>query len=146
MHAMSENDVEIIMKDPATMISSDGKAVSPWGRYAEMHPHPRYYGAFPRVLGQYVRENKALDLPEAVRKMTSLPASKLGLRDRGVLEPGNAADIVIFNRERISDKTTFDNPHQFACGIEYVIVNGKVVIEEGKHTGTYPGRLLTHDG
>jgi len=146
VHAMSENDVEVIMKDPATMISSDGKAVSPWGRYAEMHPHPRYYGAFPRVLGRYVRENKALDLPEAVRKMTSLPASKLGLKDRGVLKPGNAADIVIFDRGRISDKATFDNPHQFACGIEYVIVNGKVVIGEGEHTGTYPGRLLTHDG
>ncbi|MCK4411227.1 D-aminoacylase [Candidatus Bipolaricaulota bacterium] len=146
VHAMSENDVEVIMKDPATMISSDGKAVSPWGRYAEMHPHPRYYGAFPRVLGRYVRENKVLDLPEAVRKMTSLPASRLGLRNRGVLKPGNAADIVIFDPGRISDKATFDNPHQFPCGIEYVIVNGKVVIGEGKLTGTYSGRLLTHDG
>jgi N-acyl-D-amino-acid deacylase len=146
VHAMSEKDVEVIMKDPATMISSDGKAVSPWGRYAEMHPHPRYYGAFPRVLGRYVRQNKVLDLPDAVRNMTSLPASKLGLKDRGVLKPGNAADIVIFDPGRISDKATFDNPHQFACGIEYVIVNGKVVIGEGKHTGTYPGRLLTHDG
>jgi len=143
--AMSEEDVVTIMKDPITMISSDGKAVSPWGRYAEMHPHPRYYGAFPRVLGRYVRENKVLNLPEAVRKMTSLPASKLGLRDRGVLKPGNAADIVIFDPERISDKATFNNPHQFACGIEYVIVNGKVVIGEGEHTGTYPGKLLTHD-
>ena len=143
--AMSEEDVEVIMKHPATMISSDGKAVSPQGHYAHLHPHPRYYGAFPRVLGRYVREEGILDLPEAIRKMTSLPASRLGLKDRGIITEGQAADIVIFDRERISDRATFDKPHQFASGIEYVIVNGKIVIGEGKHTGTYPGRLLTHD-
>ncbi|HDL85597.1 MAG TPA: D-aminoacylase, partial [Candidatus Acetothermia bacterium] len=93
--AISEDDVEVIMQHPATMISSDGKAVSPQGRYAQLHPHPRYYGAFPRVLGHYVREKGILDLPEAIRKMTSLPASRLGLKDRGMIAEGQAADIVI---------------------------------------------------
>ncbi len=141
--AMSEDDVACILRDPVTIVSSDGKAVSPWGRYAEMHPHPRYYGAFPRVLARYVREKKVLKLPEAIQKMSALPAAKLGLTDRGTLKCGKAADILIFNPEEVGDKATFANPHQFACGIEYVIVNGEVVIEKGRHTGVYPGKLLT---
>jgi len=138
--AMSEKDVEVIMKDPVTMICSDGKAVSPQGRYT--HPHPRYYGAFPRVLGRYVREKGILDLPEAVRKMTSLPASRLGLKDRGTIAEGQAADIVIFNPKTVTDRATFEEPSQYPQGIEYVFVNGELAIEKGKHTGRYPGRLL----
>jgi len=140
--AMFEEDVEVIMQHPATMISSDGKAVSPRGRYAQLHPHPRYYGAFPRVLGRYVRERGILDLPEAIRKMTSLPASRLGLKDRGTIAEGQAADIVIFNPKTVVDRATFEQPSQFPQGIEYVFVNGDLVIEEGEHTGRYPGRLL----
>ncbi len=140
--AMSEEDVEVIMKHPATMISSDGKAVSPQGHYAHLHPHPRYYGAFPRVLGRYVREKGILDLPEAIRKMTSLPASQLGLKDRGMFAEGQAADIVIFNPKTVIDRATFQQPSRFPQGIEYVLVNGDVVIKEGEHTGRYPGRLL----
>ena len=144
--AMSKEDVEVIMEHPATMISSDGKAVSPQGRYAQIHPHPRYYGAFPRVLGRYVREKGILDLSEAIRKMTSLPASRLGLKDRGMIAEGQAADIVIFNPQTVIDRATFQQPCRFPQGIEYVLVNGDVVIKEGEHTGTYPGRLLTYDG
>jgi len=140
--AMSEQDVEVIMQHPATMISSDGKAVSPQGRYAQLHPHPRYYGAFPRVLGRYVREKGILDLNEAIQKMTSLPASRLGLKDRGMIAEGQAADIVIFNPQTVIDHATFQQPCRFPQGIEYVLVNGDVVIEEGEHTGRYPGRLL----
>lgn len=140
--AMSEDDVEVIMQHPATMISSDGKAVSPQGRYAQLHPHPRYYGAFPRVLGRYVREKGILALPEAIRKMTSLPASRLGLKDRGMIAKGQAADIVIFNPQTVIDQATFQQPCRFPQGIEYVLVNGDMVIKEGEHTGRYPGRLL----
>ncbi|MEE8195282.1 MAG: amidohydrolase family protein [Candidatus Bipolaricaulota bacterium] len=140
--AMSEEDVEVIMEHPATMISSDGKAVSPEGHYAHLHPHPRYYGAFPRVLGRYVREKGILDLNEAIRKMTSLPASRLGLKDRGIIAEVQAADIVVFNPQTVIDHATFQQPCRFPQGIEYVLVNGDVVIEEGEHTGRYPGRLL----
>jgi len=140
--AMSEQDVEVIMQHPATMISSDGKAVSPQGRYARLHPHPRYYGAFPRVLGRYARGKGILDLNEAIRKMTSLPASRLGLKDRGMIAKGQAADIVIFNPQTVMDRATFQQPCRFPQGIEYVLVNGDVVIKKGGHTGRYPGRLL----
>jgi len=143
--AMSEEDVEVIMQHPATIISSDGKAVSyrgHQGHYAHLHPHPRYYGAFPRVLGRYVREKGVLDLNEAIRKMTGLPASRLGLKDRGMIAEGQAADIVIFNPQTVIDRATFQRPWRFPQGIEYVLVNGDVVIKEGEHTGRYPGRLL----
>ena len=114
--AMSEEDVEVIMQHPATMISSDGMAVSPQGYYAQTHPHPRYYGAFPRVLGRYVREKGILDLNEAIRKMTSLPASRLGLKDRGMIAEGQAADIVIFNPKTVIDRATFQQPCRFPQG------------------------------
>lgn len=140
--AMSEEDVEVIMQHPATMISSDGKAVSLQGPYAQLHPHPRYYGAFPRVLGRYVREKGILDLPEAIRKMTSLPASRLGLKDRGIIAEGQAADIVIFNPKTVIDRATFQQPARFPQGIDYVLVNGDLIIKKGEHTGRYPGRLL----
>jgi N-acyl-D-amino-acid deacylase len=140
--AMSEQDVRDIMQDSGTMISSDGKAVSPQGRYAQIHPHPRCYGAFPRVLGRYVREKGVLNLPEAIRKMTSLPASRLGLKDRGTIAEEQAADIVIFNPKTVVDCATFQQPARFPQGIEYVFVNGDVVVEEGQHTGRYPGKLL----
>ncbi|MGC8975941.1 MAG: amidohydrolase family protein, partial [Thermoprotei archaeon] len=104
--------------------------------------HPRNYGAFPRVIAKYVRELKVLSLSEAIRKMTSLPARKLGLHDRGLLRPGFKADIVVFNYYTVRDKATFENPHAYSAGIEYLLVNGELVIRGGKHTGAKPGRLL----
>lgn len=140
--AMSEQDVQEIMEDPETIISTDGKAVSPRGRFAGLHPHPRYYGAFPRVLGRYVRERKVIDLVSAIRKMTSLPAQKIGLRDRGVLALGKVADVVVFDPNTVADQATYSEPHHFPVGIKYVIVNGVEVISAGKHTGQYPGQLI----
>lgn len=142
----SEPDMQMVMKQPWTSIGSDGSAVSPGGRYGSSHPHPRFYGTFPRVLGRYVRELQVLTLPEAVRKMTSLNADKIGIRDRGRLAAGQAADITIFDQDRVIDRATFENPHQFPHGIEYVIVNGAVTVDKGHHTGAMAGRVLYGPG
>jgi N-acyl-D-aspartate/D-glutamate deacylase len=109
-------------------------------------PHPRFYGTFPRVLGYYVREQKVLALAEAVRKMTSFSAQINGLTDRGLLRPGMAADIAIFDAERVAEKATFENPLQYSVGIEYVLVNGTVVLNKGQHTGAKPGHVLRGRG
>ena len=139
--SMSEADVELAMKQPWVGIGSDGEAVNPDMKFAG-RPHPRFYGTFPRVLGVYVREKKVLTLPDAVRKMTALPAQITGLADRGLLRPGMAADITIFNPNTVMDKATFENPTQYPVGIPYVIVNGVVVISRGQHTGSKPGHVL----
>ncbi len=137
-HTMVEDDVARVMAHPATMIASDG-GVTPFG---EGVPHPRYYGTFPRVLGRYVRELKALRLEDAVRKMTSLPAQRLGLFDRGLIRPGMVADLVIFDPETIVDKAEFGDSHHYAEGISEVIINGVVVIDQGEMTGERPGQIL----
>ena len=142
----SEEDMQLIMKQPWTSIGSDGSAVSPDGPSGGSHPHPRYYGTFPRVLGRYVRELGTLSLPDAVRKMTSLNADKVGLERRGRLQPGAFADVTIFDQDRVIDRATFEDPHQFPEGIPYVIVNGVVVIDNGQHTGALPGRVLRGTG
>jgi N-acyl-D-aspartate/D-glutamate deacylase len=139
--SMSEPDVRRAMRQPWVGIGSDGSAVNPDMKFAGK-PHPRFYGTFPRVLGVYVRENKVLILPDAVRKMTSLSAQITGLADRGLLRPGMAADITIFDPKTVADKATFANPSQYPVGIPYVIVNGVVVINNGEHTGAKPGRVL----
>lgn len=141
--AMGEEDIVTIMRDPTVMIASDGRAVNPGGVFAATHPHPRYYGTFPRVLGRYVREKGVLSLEEAVRKMTLMPAQQLNLCDRGLLLPGYRADLVLFDPEEILDRATFTQPHQFPEGIPAVIINGVPVIWEGEHTGALPGRLLS---
>ena len=138
---MSEPNVEMIMKQPWVGIGSDGAAVSPAMAFAG-RPHPRFYGTFPRVLGVYVREKHVLSLADAIRKMTSLPAHIVGLKDRGLLAPGMAADITLFNPQTVSDKATFQDPLQYPEGIPYVIVNGVVVIDKGQHTGAKPGEVL----
>jgi N-acyl-D-amino-acid deacylase len=143
---MSEDDVRTALQTPWVSIGSDGTAVRPDGILGKGKPHPRWYGTFPRVLGKYVREEKVLALEEAVKKMTSLNATKLGIEDRGLLKAGKKADITIFNAERIIDKATFENPHQYPEGIEYVFVNGTVVIEKGQHVGSKPGRILYGKG
>lgn len=137
-HAMDEKDVENIMKHPMTMIGSDGRLSSP----GDGHPHPRAYGTFPRVLGYYVREKQVLSLPEAIHKMTGLSAKRLGLKDRGLLKEEFYADITIFNPKTIIDKSTFTDPHQYPEGIEYVIVNGKVIVKSGEVTGIANGKVI----
>lgn len=139
---MSEDDVIKVMKYPGTMIGTDGIALAPHGELGKGKPHPRFYGTFPRILGRYVREKKVLSLEEAVRKMTSLPAGKLGLPDRGRIETGARADLVVFDFEEVIDKATYEDPHQFPEGIEHVLVNGEFVIRDGKGTGKLPGRVL----
>lgn len=142
---MSEPDVELAMKQPWMGIGSDGLAVNPNMTFVGK-PHPRCYGTFPRVLGVYVREKQVLTLADAVRKMTSLPAHIVGLKDRGLLAPGMAADITIFNPKTVIDKATYEDPMKYPEGIPYVIVNGVVVIEKGNHTGAKPGQVLYGPG
>lgn len=138
---MSEDDVRLAMQEPWVGIGSDGTAVAPEMRFAG-RPHPRFYGTFPRVLGYYARDQKVLSLPEAIRKMTSLPAQIMGLKDRGLLRPGLAADITIFDPRIVLDKATFENPMQYPAGIHSVIVNGVVVLNQEQHTGAKPGHVL----
>lgn len=141
-HAISEDDLVRIMKHPATMIASDAAPGIP--TFGKDVPHPRAYGTFARVLGLYVREKKVLTLEDAVRKMTSFPAARMGLSDRGVLRPGMKADIAVFNPATIIDKATFEKPHQYADGVSAVIVNGQVTLDGGRMTGARAGRTLHH--
>ncbi len=137
-HAIDEKDLERILADPLTMIGSDGE-VPIFGKAA---PHPRSYGTFARVLAVYVHDKGILTLEDAVRKMTSAPAARVGLPDRGILRPGMKADIAVFDPDRVRDKATFDNPHQYAEGFGWVIVNGQVIYENGAMTPARPGRIL----
>jgi N-acyl-D-amino-acid deacylase len=142
----AEEDMRYALKQPFVSIGSDGTAVKNEGPLAAGHPHPRYYGTFPRVLGRYVRDEKLLSLEDAVRKMTSANAAKIRVYDRGLLRPGQWADVAIFNPDTIIDHATFEKPHQYATGVEYVIVNGKIVLERGQHTGARPGAILYGQG
>jgi len=137
-HAMDETDVVTIMKHPQTMIASDGRLV----KLGDGHPHPRWYGTFPRVLGKYVRENKVLSLKEALHKMTLLPAKAMGLKDRGQIVEGTKADITIFNPKTILDQATFEDPHRYSAGIEYVLINGKLAVEQGLFNPIKSGKVL----
>ena len=137
-HVMDEQDVERIMRHPFTMHASDGR-LSVLG---QGHPHPRAFGTFPRVLGYYVREKQVLSLQEAIRKMTGLPAERLGLVDRGWIKEGMAADVVVFDPESIIDKATFEDPNQYPEGIEVVIVNGEITLNGGKYADVRAGQIL----
>jgi dihydroorotase/N-acyl-D-amino-acid deacylase len=141
-HAISEADVERILASPLTMVASDGE-IPIFGRGA---PHPRSYGTFARVLGVYVREKKLLTLEDAVRKMTSLPAARLGLDDRGLVRPGMKADLVVLDPELIRDRATFERPHQYAAGVSLVVVNGEIVLDGDRLTPARPGRVLRGSG
>ena len=138
-HTMSEDDVRLVMKQPWVSIASDGSAIN---LQEPGLPHPRSYSTNPRVLGHYVRDEKVLTLEDAVRKMTSLPAQILGLRDRGQIREGFAADLVVFDPANVSETNTFDKPKSYPVGIPFTIVNGVVVIDSGNHTGARPGRAL----
>ncbi len=142
----SEEDMRYALRQPWVSIGSDGTAVRNEGPLAAGHPHPRYYGTFPRVLGRYVREERVLTLEDAVRKMTSANAAKAHQYERGLLRPGLAADVTIFNPANVIDNATFEQPHRYPTGIEYVIVNGVVVIDKGRHTGARPGTILYGPG
>jgi len=141
-HAINSNDVDLIMQHPMTSIASDG----PLTVFNEGAPHPRTYGTFARVLGRYVRERNILTLEEAIRKMTSLPASVLSIKQRGLIKEGYFADITIFDSNHIIDQATFENPHQYATGVNFVLVNGIIVVENGLHNGKRPGRILYGPG
>ncbi len=142
----SEEDMRYALAQPFVSIGSDGSAVSADGTVGPAHPHPRFYGTFPRVLGRYVRESGVLSLEEAVRKMTSANAAKVRQFDRGLLRPGLWADVTIVDPARVIDRATFEQPRQYATGIEYVIVNGTVVIDRGQHTHARPGQILRGPG
>ncbi len=141
-HAINTDDVDRIMQHPVTAIGSDG----PVGIFGEGTPHPRQYGTFARVLGHYVRERAVLTLEDAVRKMSSQTARRLGIHNRGLLTEGYYADIAIFDADEIIDKATFEEPHQYAIGIKFVLVNGQVVVEQGRHTGRRPGKIIYGPG
>jgi len=142
IHEMSEEDVITVMKHPLSMICTDSEALSLSDISRIGLTHPRGFGSFPRVLGVYVREKGVLALEEAIRKMTSMAAKKLGIPGRGVIKEGAYADIVIFDPQRIRDTATYENPYSYPVGIEYVIVNGKITVEKGKHKGTLNGKVL----
>lgn len=135
---MDEEDVVRILRHPATMIASDGE-VPVFGQDA---PHPRSYGTFARILGVYVREKKVLSLEDAVRKMSSFPAARAGIHDRGLLRPGMKADVVVFDANRIGDKATYTQPHAYAEGVSHVFVNGVLVVDGGTVTKSLPGKVL----
>ena len=137
-HAIEEQDVVRIMRSPYSMVASDGD-IPVFGQAA---PHPRSYGTFARVLGVYVREQKVIGLEEAVRKMSGYPAERLKLWDRGLLRPGMKADIVVFDPDKVGDRATYEQPHQYSAGFSEVIVNGKFALHEGKVTADRPGRVL----
>lgn len=140
--SMHEDDVQAFVACPWVLVGSDGRAFGPDGPLARELPHPRFYGTFPRVVGHYARDLGLLTLPQAVHKMTGASAAALGLKDRGVLRPGAAADIVVFDPDSIVERGTFDEPRRYPAGVGYVIVNGVVVIDAGAHTGALPGRVL----
>jgi dihydroorotase/N-acyl-D-amino-acid deacylase len=141
-----ENDMRYALKQPFVSIGSDGTAVAITGPTAEGHPHPRYFGTFPRVLGRYVRDEKVLTLEDAIRKMTSANAIKIHVYDRGLLRPGMWADVTVFDPATIIDNATWEQPHQYATGVRYLLVNGKLVIDGGEHTGARPGTILYGPG
>ena len=143
---MSEDDVSLVLQQPWVSFDNDSSGTAPDGLLGTQHPHPRAYGTFPRVLRKYVREEKKLTLEDAIRKFSALPAQRMRLTERGVLKQNMWADIVIFDPATIRDLATFDNPNQLSQGMEYVLVNGVPVVDQGKMTGAHPGKVLRGPG
>jgi N-acyl-D-amino-acid deacylase len=137
---MGDYDLEKIMKYPFNMPASDAGIRA----FGAAMPHPRGYGTNARILSKYVREKQILSLEEAVRRMTSLPAQKFQLKDRGLIKEGMMADMVIFNPNTVTDNSTYDKPHAYSSGFDYVIVNGAITVENSKHTGVRNGKALKH--
>ena len=142
-HTLEEDDIERIFVKPFVMVASDGSALAPYGKLASgYYPHPRNYGCFPKVLGDFVRDRGLVSIEEAVRKMTSMPAERFGLEQRGQIQPGWFADVTIFDPGTVADMATFERPQEYPTGISHVIVNGEVVLESGAHAGNAPGKVL----
>jgi len=139
---MSEDNLKRILSHPLVGVGCDSSAMAPYGKLGRGKPHPRGYGTYPRVLGRYVRNQGIIPLPNMIQKMTSIPAQRFGFNQRGSLQKGNFADVVIFDEKKIMDKATYENPHQYPEGIEFVLVNGEVVIDRGEHTDKLPGKIL----
>jgi len=137
-HGMSDKDVANIMQYPFNMFASDASIRV----FGSGNPHPRGYGTNARVLSKYVRDEKIISLEEAIRRMTSLPAQKFQLKDRGILREGFAADIVVFDEKTVQDQSTYNKPHQYSTGFKYVIVNGKITVNDGVHNGSRNGMVL----
>ncbi|HEV2748205.1 MAG TPA: D-aminoacylase [Allosphingosinicella sp.] len=143
---MDEANIARNLKWPWTMLGSDSASVAAEGTFLKSNPHPRAYGTFARFLGKYVRDDKVIPLPEAIRRLTSLPAAQLKLRGRGRLAPGYFADLVVFDPSTIADRATFKEPHRYAVGVRHVLVNGVPVLADGRHTGATPGRVVRGPG
>jgi N-acyl-D-amino-acid deacylase len=143
---MSQPDVTLALQQPWVSIDNDSEGTSPEGILGQAHPHPRAYGTFPRILSKYVREEKVLTLEDGIRKFSALAAQRMRLTDRGVLKAGMWADVVVFDPATVRDRATFDNPNQLSEGMEYVLVNGVPVIDQGKMTGALPGKVLRGAG
>jgi N-acyl-D-amino-acid deacylase len=143
---MSEDNVRKQLRLPWVSFGSDAASMAPEGVFVKSSTHPRAYGNFARWLGRYVRDEKLVPLPEAIRRLTSLPAANLGLEGRGLIETGAFADVVAFDPATIADRATFEQPHQYAVGMRHVLVNGVPVLRDGGHTGATPGRALKGAG
>jgi N-acyl-D-amino-acid deacylase len=143
---MSQPDVTLALQQPWVAVDNDSSGTSPEGILGQEHPHPRAYGTFPRVLRKYVREDKALTLEDAIRKFSALPAQRLRLAERGLIKAGMWADVVIFDPATVRDLATFENPNQLSEGMEYVLVNGVLVVDQGKTTGALPGKVVRGPG
>jgi N-acyl-D-amino-acid deacylase len=144
--SMSEENVRRQIALPWVSFCSDSASLAPEGLFLESQPHPRAYGSFARLLGRYVRQEKIISLPEAIRRLAALPAEVLRLEGRGRLRPGAWADVVVFDPATIADRATFAQPHQYAIGVQHVLVNGVPVLLGGEHTGALPGRVLRGPG
>jgi N-acyl-D-aspartate/D-glutamate deacylase len=145
-HMMSEDDLKAAMRYPWVSVGTDAAALRPDGPLGRGQPHPRAYGTFPRILGRYVREERVITLSEAVRRMTSLAAEQMRIKERGLLRSGYFADVVVFDPGTVNDRATYEQPHQYPAGIEYVIVNGVLTIDKGEHTSARAGRALLGPG
>lgn len=143
---MSEDNIRKQIRQPWVSFGSDAASIATEGVFLKSAAHPRAYGNFARLLGRYVRDEKIISLTEAVRRLTNLPATNLGLKHRGVLQSGMFADVVIFDPKTISDRATFENPHQYSIGVRDVFVNGQQVLKNGEHTGAKPGKALWGPG
>jgi N-acyl-D-amino-acid deacylase len=143
---MSEENVRKKVALPWVSFCSDSATLAPEGVFLLSNPHPRAYGSFARLLGKYVREVQIISLPEAIRRLAALPADTLKLDRRGRLLPGHFADVVVFDPDTVADQATFARPHQYATGMQHVLVNGVPVLRDGEHTGALPGRVVRGPG
>ncbi len=143
---MSEENLRKKLRLPWVSFCSDGQSMARREPFLKVSTHPRAYGSFARLLGKFVREEGLIPLPEAIRRLTGLPAETLKLKRRGALKAGMFADVVVFDPRTIEDKATFEEPHQYAVGVQHVFVNGVEVIRDGEHTGARPGRALWGPG